>query len=264
MTVLLAFAAIISTIKCNPADIKPCSDPNEIKVCDDNFSHCFCRPCLTCPPSYGQNRECDGIIKKSEKLKCTPCVLGVTYSDTNSSAVCHPCPHCDGFKVLHKCTLTTPTECSEDVCAEGYVLNDDMDHLKTCDKKPTPSTPRTKETEPKDNGTKPTTSSGGTLQVATMYDDALKTNPTKHFGQHQESTSHDQTTKIVVIAILVIVVAAIITVLFVKRKKICKYFRKRVKKDDSSSPENLPLNPVPGGSSSEPSPELPRQGLYIN
>ncbi|XP_020906673.1 uncharacterized protein LOC110244788 isoform X2 [Exaiptasia diaphana] len=263
---LLPLVTIIAscTITCPSAEEIPCLHPSEIKVCDSNYTVCFCRPCLSCPPGFGQNLECGKIIMKSQKLKCVPCVVGANYSDDNSSALCRPCGGCDGFKVLKKCTITKPTICSRDTCADGYDFNSDMPDMLVCQKKPTQPTTQvtTQKAKSTDSDSTAPITNSGTLQKATMNDPYKSS--TKLVDQDQATTksSHGHVTiKNIVIAILVLIVVAFIaTVLFLKRKKIKEYIKKRIEpKDDSSTPESLPLNVVPG-SSSEPSPQLSHQG----
>ncbi|XP_020906626.1 uncharacterized protein LOC110244746 [Exaiptasia diaphana] len=166
-----------------------CFDPNHIEVCNDVGTKCSCRPCLSCPPGFGQNYECGGrSIKTSQKLKCVHCVVGTTYSDTNSSAMCRPCPQCHGHVMLRPCTDVTPTKCSPDICDEGFVWNDVVE---ICEPGQAPiTTPRHTTTTTATPASTPATSTPATSHAVTQRNSlSSKTRPSKTASTKESKTA---------------------------------------------------------------------------
>ncbi|XP_020904941.1 tumor necrosis factor receptor superfamily member 16 [Exaiptasia diaphana] len=238
-----------------------CFDPNHIEVCNDVGTKCSCRPCLSCPPGFGQNYECGGrSIKTSQKLKCVHCVVGTTYSDTNSSAMCRPCPQCHGHVMLRPCTSVTPTKCSPDICDEGFVWNDVVEICEPGQAPITTPTPATTTTTATPVST-PSTHSPTSQAVTQRANPSRKTSPQKTASTNQpndesvlssnskSSTEHKEKIDMIWIVVLVIgivlVLAAISTGVYCswkksKKCKRCMNFCKSV--EEGEKEEKIALN----------------------
>lgn len=248
-----------------------------MEVCNDEYTKCLCKTCPSCLPGFGLNYECGGRIKASQKLKCVRCVLGTTYSDTNSSAMCLPCPQCHGHVMLRPCTRVSPTECDPNVCEEGFVWNDVVEICErgqkivttpTTTKPPTPTPVTT--TPTLTSPTKPETSKAVTQKslasiilstIATASttnkqpnDEAAHFHPTSSMEGHKKKI--DMILVVVLVMISVFIVACVLTgIVFCRKHNHCQICNISV--EDGKKEEEIPLNEI------QDSPQVKHNGKII-
>ncbi|XP_071950008.1 uncharacterized protein [Antedon mediterranea] len=92
-----------------------------------------CKTCpTTCPPGYGYfERDCgNGEMKRD---RCTACVTGKTYSETEDDSRCHPCNLCPNQQTIRSCTNESSAVCG--ACHSGYGWDSRRETCTRCEHK---------------------------------------------------------------------------------------------------------------------------------